>query len=127
MSLKEILESLTDKTKDSVLIIDRGVANVLSKLYSIEKVYEIYKIKQIISLPLSSRNRNLLLSKSLKICILLSSFLWDHWEEIRSILNNLTSDTPTFSLKIHIFCAISQDIHNSIKTDFCPGNTTPYE
>src|SRR3990167_7653469 len=134
MSLKELLESsLKDKTEDSILVIDKGVANILAKTYSLERIYEIYKVKQIITLPLppSSRNRNILPSKkSLKICILLSSFLWDHWEEIRSILNNLifpSSENQNFSLKINIFCAVSQDIHLSIRTDFCPGNTTPYE
>lgn len=67
------------------------------------------------------------------VVFLLGGYLWDSWKCIRNVVKQLRSaHSPSSSLSmphvihITILCAVSEEIHTLLRTDFCPSASSPY-
>ena len=130
-ALRRNLEAIGQETERSIVLMDKGAANTLSALYSMEEVWQRFAPLIFQTFPIHATPA-IHLQTSSRVVILLSSFLWDTWDLIRRAIHDfvyppVAPGAPHPSLTITVYCGASDFAHEGLRPGFSPTNRTTYE
>ena len=119
-------DSIAQVTEGSLLFVDEETAESLAVLYMLNSLYETFNPLAFQCLA-GKQECGISLGKKGRVVFLLSSFLWDKWDLVRDTVRSLQfSGDESSSLVVSIFCGMSDNLHQNLREDFSPSNTTAY-